>query len=228
MTISPLADLPDAIETLAQWFYDEWHAFDGRRMENIATQLSENLNRDFMPITFVAHRNRLRLAPSLLTVSTSRRLIISHRGSALCMFIPPFAARASEAVLFATSSTLPSHMELVLSRFCPLGGRGVNGRAEASDRPGQSGRNFALGRKSCRYVGVALRFPGLGFGPSRRGIEPQEMKLPAVEQFPLNFITRLQPDGDGQGQREAHIQAGILSARTDRLNSQRISGLHFF
>src|SRR5947207_571956 len=115
MTISPLADLPDAIETLAQWFYDEWHAFDGRRMENIATQLSENLNRDFMPITFVAHRNRLRLAPSLLTVSTSRRLIISHRGSALCMFIPPFAAGASEAVLFATSSTLPSHMELVLS-----------------------------------------------------------------------------------------------------------------
>jgi len=61
MTISPLADLPDAIETLAQWFYDEWHAFDGRRMENIATQLSENLNRDFMPITFVAHRNRLPL-----------------------------------------------------------------------------------------------------------------------------------------------------------------------
>ncbi len=61
MTISPLADLPDAIETLAQWFYDEWHAFDGRRMENIATQLSENLNRDVMPITFVAHRNRLPL-----------------------------------------------------------------------------------------------------------------------------------------------------------------------
>src|SRR5207249_10100154 len=61
MTISPLADFPDAIETLAQWFYDEWHAFDGRRMENIATQLSENLNRDFMPITFVAHRNRLPL-----------------------------------------------------------------------------------------------------------------------------------------------------------------------
>ena len=48
MIISPLADLPDAIETLAQWFYDEWHAFDGRPMENIATQLSENLNRDFM------------------------------------------------------------------------------------------------------------------------------------------------------------------------------------
>jgi len=57
MTISPLADLPDAIETLAKWFHDEWHAFDGRSIANIATQLSENLNRDSLPISFVAHRN---------------------------------------------------------------------------------------------------------------------------------------------------------------------------
>lgn len=56
MTISPLADLPDAIRTLANWFYDEWHIFDGRSVEVIATQLSENLNRDSIPITFVAHR----------------------------------------------------------------------------------------------------------------------------------------------------------------------------
>lgn len=58
MTISPLADLPEAIETLAQWFYDEWHVFDGRSIETIASQLSENLNRDSIPITFVAHGNR--------------------------------------------------------------------------------------------------------------------------------------------------------------------------
>src|SRR5437867_9547360 len=57
MIISPLADIPDAIQTLAKWFYDEWHAFDGRSIEFIAAQLSENLNRDSMPITFVAHRN---------------------------------------------------------------------------------------------------------------------------------------------------------------------------
>src|SRR6266545_6474325 len=114
------------------------------------------------------------------------------------------------------------------NRFCPLGGRGLNGGAETADRPGQDGRDFARGRKSCRYVGVALRFPGPGFGGGRGAVEPDEVKLPAVEQFPLNFITRPQPDGDCQGQREAHIQAGILSARTDRLNSQRISGLHFF
>src|SRR5438067_12018133 len=93
MTISPLADLPDAIETLAQLFYDEWHAFDGRRMENIATQLSENLNRDFMPITFVAHRNRLPLGSVSLDRFDFPAFDYPHRGSALCMFILPFAAR---------------------------------------------------------------------------------------------------------------------------------------
>ena len=57
MTISPLADLPDAVQTLAKWFHEEWHAFDGRTIESIATQLSENLNPDSIPITFIAHRN---------------------------------------------------------------------------------------------------------------------------------------------------------------------------
>jgi GNAT superfamily N-acetyltransferase len=56
-TISPLADFPGAIATLAQWFYHEWHALDGRSPEFIAVQLSENLNRDRVPITFLAHRN---------------------------------------------------------------------------------------------------------------------------------------------------------------------------
>ncbi len=45
------------------------------------------------------------------------------------------------------------------------------------------------------------------------------MKLAAVKQLPLNLITRLQADGGGQGQGETHIQARILSTRTDRLNS---------
>lgn len=57
MTISPLADLPDAIRTLANWFYAEWHVFDGRSIECIAKQLSGNLNRDSIPITFIAHHN---------------------------------------------------------------------------------------------------------------------------------------------------------------------------
>ena len=57
MIISPLADVPDIIQTLAKWFYDEWHDFDRRSVEFIANQLSENFNRDSIPITFVGHRN---------------------------------------------------------------------------------------------------------------------------------------------------------------------------
>src|SRR6266545_5378125 len=84
----------------------------------------------------------------------------------------------------------PESLSATIDRFCPLGGRGLNGGAETADRPGQDGRDFARGRKSCRYVGVALRFPGPGFGGGRGAVEPDEVKLPAVEQFPLNFITR--------------------------------------
>src|ERR1700722_17054514 len=57
ITINPLADLSAGIPKLAQWFFDEWHAFDGRSIESIQAQLFENLNRDSVPITFVAHRN---------------------------------------------------------------------------------------------------------------------------------------------------------------------------
>ena len=46
-------------------------------------------------------------------------------------------------------------------------------------------------------------------------MEPDEVKLAAVEQLPLNLVAGLQADGGGQGQRETHIHAGILSTRTD-------------
>ena len=42
---------------MAKWFYDEWHTFDGRSIDQITAQLSENLNRHSIPITFVAHQN---------------------------------------------------------------------------------------------------------------------------------------------------------------------------
>ena len=57
MLISPLADIPEAIPTMAKWFYDEWHNYDGRSISQITAQLSENLNRNFIPITFVAHQS---------------------------------------------------------------------------------------------------------------------------------------------------------------------------
>src|SRR6266498_4092035 len=87
---------------------------------------------------------------------------------------------------------------------------------------------FAWGSKIASLCWVALRFARFGFGGDGRGVKSDEVKFSAVQKLPLNLVAGLQPDGDGQGQREAHIQAGILSARTDRLNSQRISGLHFF
>ena len=40
---------------LAAWFYAEWHGFDGRSQANIKAQLTENLGRDCIPITFLAH-----------------------------------------------------------------------------------------------------------------------------------------------------------------------------
>ena len=52
--IRPLADLPEAILLLADWFYAEWHDFDGRSLANIEAQLAENLGRDSIPITFLA------------------------------------------------------------------------------------------------------------------------------------------------------------------------------
>ena len=83
----------------------------------------------------------------------------------------------------------------------------------------QNALNFPNQGKLYRYVELALGFAGLGFGHERRGLEPEEMKFPAVQELPLDFVARLQTDGGRQGQRKAHIQAGILSARADRLNS---------
>jgi len=67
--ISPLADFPEAIPIMAKWFYDEWHTFDGRTIDQITAQLSENLNRHSIPITFVAHQSLEILGTVSLDVS---------------------------------------------------------------------------------------------------------------------------------------------------------------
>jgi GNAT superfamily N-acetyltransferase len=54
LTICPLADAPEAIPLLAMWVHEEWSDFDARSEESIQAQLAENLNRDHIPITFVA------------------------------------------------------------------------------------------------------------------------------------------------------------------------------
>ena len=54
MKIIPLSNRPKVIPTLAQWFHGEWSSFDGRSMEMVAQQLQANLNRETIPITFLA------------------------------------------------------------------------------------------------------------------------------------------------------------------------------
>lgn len=72
--IVPLADVPAAIETLARWFHREWSAYDGRSPEEITAQLGRNLNRDRLPITFLAVRD----AEILGTVSLDESDLPSH------------------------------------------------------------------------------------------------------------------------------------------------------
>ena len=54
MHIRLLADLPEAISTLAEWFHAEWHHYDGRSLAEIEAQLHDCLNRAWLPITFLA------------------------------------------------------------------------------------------------------------------------------------------------------------------------------
>ena len=58
-------------------------------------------------------------------------------------------------------------------------------------------------------------------------METQQMKFAPVQQLPLDLLARLQTDRGRQGQREAHIEPGVLSARTNRLHAQGIGSLHF-
>lgn len=53
------------------------------------------------------------------------------------------------------------------------------------------------------------------------------MEFASIEKFPLDLIPRLQTDRGRQGQWEADVESWILSARTDRLDTQRIGNLHF-
>ena len=53
------------------------------------------------------------------------------------------------------------------------------------------------------------------------------MEFTPVEQLPLDFFSRFQADGGGQGQGEADVEAGVLSARPNRLDAQGIGSWHF-
>jgi GNAT superfamily N-acetyltransferase len=54
MEIRPLADHPNAIPVLADWFHREWYSYDKRSSVEIEAQLRDSLNRDSLPITFLS------------------------------------------------------------------------------------------------------------------------------------------------------------------------------
>jgi GNAT superfamily N-acetyltransferase len=69
MTIAPMSEMPHAVKRVARWFYHEWNVFDGRSIAQIEAQLAENLNRDCVPITFVAQADGDLLGTASLDVS---------------------------------------------------------------------------------------------------------------------------------------------------------------
>ena len=81
--------------------------------------------------------------------------------------------------------------------------------------------------KSARYDGGWPLFADSGFGCRRRCLRAEEVEFTAIEQLPLDLFSRGQADSGGQGQGEAHIEPGVLSARPNRLDPQRIGSRHF-
>ena len=65
-------------------------------------------------------------------------------------------------------------------------------------------------------------------GHRSRRAESDQVQFAPIQQFPLHLITGMEADGGGQGQRKTHIQPGLLSLRTNRLNFQGIGRRHFF
>lgn len=50
-----LADRPDALETIANWYFDEWgHSRPGAAQEHIVTKLEGSMNRDRLPLVVLA------------------------------------------------------------------------------------------------------------------------------------------------------------------------------
>jgi GNAT superfamily N-acetyltransferase len=64
-----LADQPELLPVLADWFYDEWGRNDpGSSREKTSNTLAEYLNRDRIPLTIVRLRGSLAIASASLKI----------------------------------------------------------------------------------------------------------------------------------------------------------------
>ena len=67
--ISYLADFPQYIPQLAQWLFEEWDSILGEKMlETRINKLNAHMNRDQLPIAWVAHANGQVLGTAALRV----------------------------------------------------------------------------------------------------------------------------------------------------------------
>ena len=74
--IAYLADHPDTVPTLADWFTNEWKEyFGGRNSTRVELYFEEHLNRDRLPLTLVA----LEDSEVIGTVALKNESIDSHR-----------------------------------------------------------------------------------------------------------------------------------------------------
>jgi hypothetical protein len=59
-------------------------------------------------------------------------------------------------------------------------------------------------------------------GPRLWSVWTEEAQFAAAEQFPFDFLARLQADCGGKGDRDVDVGPGFLSFRTNSLNFYRI------
>src|SRR5881628_2903384 len=70
MQIDPLADHPEFVRMLAQWFDMHWrHLLPDRTVETYAERFRTHMNRDRMPLTLVAHEDGMVLGTASLRTS---------------------------------------------------------------------------------------------------------------------------------------------------------------
>ena len=56
-------------------------------------------------------------------------------------------------------------------------------------------------------------------GGGRGDVRSHQVQFPSIQELPLHALAGFQPDRDRQGERETHIEPGLLAFRADRLNA---------
>ena len=114
MEIRLLADVPAAIPTLAEWFHSEWHHYDGRSVAEVEVELRHYLNRDSLPITFLALNGTEVIGT--VSLDTSNLPPYDHLSPWLAsLYVVPSAAAKGSAAHWSNTSS-PLHLSEAFRR----------------------------------------------------------------------------------------------------------------